>query len=112
MVRAKIEGDLNFMGLAKAVSIETGRSAAETQEIVQATLDVIGRTLAAGYSVKLTNAFTLSPSRRRVAKGALGGRVTRSHYVKTVRFHLNGRLHDAIRSGHKVTTLKKATKSY
>jgi hypothetical protein len=31
--------------------------------------------------------------------------------VKTVRFHLNGKLHDAVRSGRKVTTLRKTGKS-
>jgi nucleoid DNA-binding protein len=112
MVRAKIEGDLNFMGLAKAVTAETGRPAADVQETIQATLDIMGRAVAAGHTVKLPNAFTLSPSRRRVAAGSLGGRVKRSHYVRTVRFHLNGRLLEAVRSGRKVTTLKKATKSY
>jgi hypothetical protein len=35
----------------------------------------------------------------------------RSHYVRTVRFHLNGRLLEAVRSGRKVTTLKKSGKT-
>jgi hypothetical protein len=112
MVRAKITGDLSLMPLVQAVSEEADISQEDTQRVVQATIDVIGRALAAGYAVKLPNAFTLTPSKRLVAAGSLGGRVKRSHYVKTVKFHLNGRLLEAVRSGRKVTTLKKSPKSY
>jgi nucleoid DNA-binding protein len=111
MVRAKIENDLNFIALSRAVAAETGQTDESAREAVQAVIDVMGRALAAGFKVKLPNAFTLEPSRRRVAKGALGGRVERAMTVKTVRFHLNGKLHDAVRSGRKVTTLRKTGKS-
>jgi nucleoid DNA-binding protein len=111
MVRAKITEDLNFIEMSKAVAAETGWSQADAQQAVQAVVDITGRALAAGFKVKLPNAFTLEPSRRRVPAGALGGRVKRSHYVRTVRFHLNGRLLEAVRSGHKVTTLKKSGKA-
>lgn len=111
MVRAKIEGDLNFMALAEAVAAETGRPLAEVQEVIQATVDVMGRAVAAKFKVKIPNAFTLEPGTRRLAAGSLGGRVKRSRTVRVVKFHLNGRLLEAVRSGRKVTTLKKAPKS-
>lgn len=111
MVRAKIEYDLNFSSLADAVALETGQTKEAARETVQAVLDITGRALASGHRVKLPNAFTLEPSRRRVAKGALGGRIERAMTVRTVRFHLNGKLHDAVRSGRKVTTLRKTGKS-
>lgn len=111
MVRAKITTDLNLMSLIGAVSAESGLSTADTQKAVQTTLDVVGRALAAGHKVKITNFGTFEPARRRVAKGALGGRVERSRMVRVVRFHLNGRLLEAVRSGRRVTTLKKTGKS-
>lgn len=111
MVRAKIIGDLNFMALVEAVSVETDVYPEEVREIIQATVDVIGRALAAGHKVKIPNAFTLAPSTRRLGAGSLGGRIKRARTVKTVRFQLNGRLLEAVRSGRKVTTLRKAGKS-
>lgn len=111
MTRAKITEDLSLMSLAQAVSIETGSTPAEAQAYIQATVDVIGRALAAGHAVKISNAFTLSPGTRRLGAGALGGRVKRARTVKVVKFHLNGRLLEAVRSGRKVTTLKKTGKT-
>ena len=111
MVRAKITGDLNLTGLAYAVAVERSKPQAEAQEDVQAVLDIIGRTLANGHKVKLTNFGTFEPGRRRIAKGALGGKVERSMNVRVVKFHLNGRLLEVVRSGRKVSTLKKAGKT-
>lgn len=111
MVRVKIESDLNLTSLCRAVAAETGQTEESTRVAVQAVLDVTGRALANGHKVKLPNFGTFEPGRRRVAKGALGGRVQRAMTVRVVKFHLNGRMHDAIRSGHKVTTLKKNGKS-
>lgn len=111
MTRAKITGEVNLTALVAYVAAETGRSKAETQETIQTTVDVIGRALAGGHRVKISNAFTLTPSTRRLGAGALGGRITRARTVKTVRFQLNGRLLEAVRSGRKVTTLKKTGKT-
>ena len=111
MARAKITEDLNTIALTRAVATETGHRPDDVQVVIQATVDVIGRALAAGYKVKIPNAFTLEPSTRRLGAGSLGGRVKRARTVKTVKFHLNGRLLQAIRSGRTVTTLKKAGKS-
>ncbi len=111
MVRAKIENDLNLTSLVSAVATESGLSRADVQAVVQSTLDVTGRALANGHKVKLPNFGTFEPGRRRVAKGALGGRVERAITVRVVKFHLNGRLHDVIRSGRRVTTLRKTGKT-
>jgi nucleoid DNA-binding protein len=112
MVRAKIESDVNLMSLAAYVAAEQGTSVDDARATIQVTLDVIGRALANGKKVKLTHFGTFEPGRRRIAKGALGGRVERAMTVRVVKFHLNGKLHDAIRSGRKVASLRKAGKSY
>jgi nucleoid DNA-binding protein len=111
MVRAKIAHDLTLMSLTEAVAAERQMRPAEAQEVIQTTLDVIGRALAGGHSVKLTNFATFTPGKRSLGAGSLGGRVERRTTVKVVRFHLNGKLHDAIRAGRKVTSLKKDGKS-
>lgn len=111
MVRARIESDLNLMALVDAVVAETGQRREDVQSVIQSTMDVTGRALANGHKVKLPNFGTFETGRRRVAKGALGGRVEKTMTVRVVKFHLNGRLHDVIRSGRKVTTLRKSGKT-
>lgn len=106
-----ITGELNQTGLTRAVAARTGRTLDESAETVQAVLDVIGVALAAGHTVKISNFASLVPTTHTVAAGALGGRVTEAYKVNTVKIRLNGRLHDAVRNGTPVTTLRKSAKS-
>lgn len=107
-----VDGDVDFVALVRLVALELGTPQSHTTAHVQAVLDVIGRSLAEGRKVKLTNFGTFEPAMHTIAAGALGGRVTESTSVKTVRFHTTGRLLAAIRSGASVDTLRKAAKSF
>jgi len=108
--QAQVEGELNLTRLAEAVAAERGVGVAEAQRFVQSVLDVIGRAVADGQRVKLTNFATFEPSTHTIAAGALGGRVTEARVVRTVRLRLNGKLHTAVRQGLPVGTLRKAAK--
>jgi len=109
--QSSTDGELNLSALITAVAREQGVGYDRAQAFVQSTLDVIGRTVAAGHRVKLTNFATLTPSTHNVAAGALGGRVAEAYDVPVVRFRLNGKLHDAVRQGRPVTTLRKSPKT-
>lgn len=109
--RAQVEGELNLTRLAEAVAAEQGVGVDRAQAFVQSVLDVIGRAVAEGHRVKLTNFATFEPSTHTMAAGALGGRVAVPTVVRTVRFRLNGKLHDAVRQHRPVTTLRKSSKT-
>lgn len=47
--------NLNHMALVRAVSAESGVSQAVVRAVLRATFDVIGRTVANGYKVRVTN---------------------------------------------------------
>lgn len=104
-------GDLNFGGLAAAYATERGKPTEEARDDIQVLLDVLGRTVAAGHRVRLNNFGSFERGTHRIAKGALGGRVKRATTVKTIKFHASGKLLDAVRSGRKVTTLKRDAKT-
>lgn len=109
--------DLNFGGLVMAYATERGKPTEnvdqreDAREDVQALLDVLGRTVAAGHSVKLNNFGSFERGTHKIAAGALGGRVTRTTTVKTIRFRASGKLLAAVRSGRRVTTLRRDAKT-
>lgn len=105
------QSNLNLMSLTEAVAAETGLSLDDAQEVVQSTLDVMGRTLAAGHSIRLSNFGSFSVGERYVPGGALGGLAGPARMVKIIRFRATGRLLAAVRAGLPVTTLKKNPKS-
>ena len=105
------EGDLNLLRLTAMVAAETGVTQDEAQAIIQATLDVMGRTLAAGYGIRISNFGSFTQGTRRVPVGALSGRVEANRTIKVVRFRATGRLLDAVRDGLSVTSLRKLPKS-
>lgn len=109
--RFRPSGDVNIGALSTALANERGKPVAEAREDLQAVLEIIGRTVAAGHRVRLTNFGTFERGTHRIAKGALGGRVLRDTTVKTIKFHGSGKLLAAVRSGRKVGSLRKDPKT-
>lgn len=102
-------GDLNHTSLVAAVAAESGYSKAEVRAVLQALFNVIGRTVAGGHKVTVTNFGTW---RRRV--------VRYTHNPNTgepagptagVAFRCTGRLSEWVRSGAAAGTLAKSPKS-
>lgn len=104
-------GDLNFSSLVTAYATERGKPTEEAREDVQALLDVLGRTVAAGHRIRLNNFGSFERGTHKIAAGSLGGRVRRARTVKTIKFHASGKLLDAVRSGRTVTTLRRDAKT-
>lgn len=105
-------GDLNQTRLAELIAGEANLPRDEAERALRAALDIIGRHVAAGYRVRLTNFGSWIQRTHKIGAGALGGRVTKATKVQTVHFHVNGLLRDLVRAGRPVSTLKKAPKSY
>jgi nucleoid DNA-binding protein len=103
--------DLNFGALATALAAERSKPVDEARDDLQSVLEIIGRTVAAGHRVRLTNFGTFERGTHRIAKGALGGRVQRAVTVKTIKFHGTGKFLDAVRTGRKIGSLRKDPKT-
>lgn len=107
-------GDLNNTRLAELIEAEANLRPGQGERVLQATLDIIGRHVAAGYRVRLTNFGSFF--RRAVPVPSAGsgfGRVRGVRLTGTVlraRFTSSGLFSDAVRNGTPVTTLRKRGK--
>lgn len=109
MTRFEPTGNLNQTRLLEAVLQETGRTSTEervdTAQTLRALLDVIGRTMAAGYEVRLTNFGTFGQRERSWSRNPQTGQELGP--VRVARFHANGLLRQSIKNGEAVTSLVK-----
>jgi nucleoid DNA-binding protein len=98
--------DLNYGALVDAVAAESGVDKPTVRRVLRATLDVIGRTVATGYRVNITNfgawsRKVISNTRNPQTGGSAGPTATAS-------FRPTGRLSEWVRTGWPVqNTLKK-----
>jgi len=108
-VQVQPTGDLNHMSLVDAVVAESGVDRATVKVVLRATFDVIGRTVASGLKVTVTNFGTW---RRKV--------ITYTHNphtgepagpTATVAFRPTGRLAEWAKSGTPAATLAKSPKT-
>lgn len=110
-IRIQPETDLNLTSLAEAVALENGLPVERAKQIVQSSLDIIGRTVVAGYRVKLGNFGTFERGTHNVSSSSLPGREFASGPVRTVRFRSSGRLRAAMKAGMPPRTLRRNPKS-
>jgi DNA-binding protein HU-beta len=97
--------DLNHTQLIAAVAQESGHSQAAVAAVLRATFDVVGRTVAGGGTVSVTNFGRFD---RLVRKSAHNPQTMEPlGPTAGVRFKSSGRLREAVREGQQITTLKK-----
>lgn len=108
MKRHQAVTDLNFMLLVDAVAAETGVPRDTAERVLQSGLDVIGRTVAAGFRVRLSNfgSFFRADHTYNTGLRSPDGERVRGK-VRVARFRSSGRLREVIRSGGAVTDLRK-----
>lgn len=102
--------DLNQTSLIAAVAAEAGVSKATVKAVLRAFFDVVGRTVAGGHRVTVTNFGTwgrrvISYTRNPQTGEAAGPSAT-------VTFRPVGRLTEWVKSGRPTATLAKSPKSY
>jgi nucleoid DNA-binding protein len=106
-------GDLNNTLLAKLIEEEAGLDAGQGDRVLQATLDIIGRHVAAGYRVKLTNFGSFFRRDVRIPPASGFGKIRDTELPKAVRrarFTSSGLFADAVRAGVPARTLRKRGK--
>jgi nucleoid DNA-binding protein len=98
--------DLTVNSLAEEIAAHLGWSHAEGRDAVDAFTYVVGRTIAAGYRVRLNNFGSFERQSRRVRAGLL--RTPEGHEVEltprevpTIKFTVRGHLRDVLRTGLK-----------
>lgn len=102
--------DLNHTSLIRAVAEESGHSQTVVGDVLRAALDIIGRTVAAGYVVRISNFGVWS---RKVIKATHNPQTMQpAGPTASVRFRSLGRLAQAVKAGELNGTLRKAPKSY
>lgn len=90
-------GDMNHMGLVAAVAIEAGVSRDVAARVLRATLDVVGRTVANGHHVTVTNFGTWA---RKVIRGTRNPQTGEpGGPTATVTFRPTGKLSEWVKSG-------------
>jgi nucleoid DNA-binding protein len=98
-------GHLNHVSLIEAVAAESGVSRATVRKVLRATFDVVGRTVAKGYEVRVTNFGTWHrktlDSTRNPKTGEQAGPTA------SMGFRSNGRVREWVRSGVAGATLRK-----
>lgn len=108
------ETDLNFTRLAELLDVEVDLRTATSEDVLHAVLDIVGRHVAAGYRVSLTNFGSFTPQWRRVPEGGLPGKRAEGAVMPTevrrVRFSATGLFADSVRALEPVTTLRKRGK--
>lgn len=106
--------DLNLGGLIEAVAEETGRSRADADLHVRAVLDVVARTMTAGYAVRVSNFGTfktvLTPARF-ARNPQTGERVLVPARFRPV-LGFVGKLKAAVYAGQLLDSITKDPKSY
>lgn len=107
-------GDLNFTRLAELLEAEAGLEPGQGEAVAHAMLDIIGRHVAAGFRVRLTNFGSFSRITRRIASSGLPHKRETGSKIPTVvslaRFRATGVLADAVRNETPVITLRKRAK--
>lgn len=92
---------MNRSDLAKAVAKEAGMSVQRSEDIVEKLIQVLGRALARGESVCLSNFGTLAPVRPRSARDDNDPESLR------VRFKPSSKLAEAVRAGDDQVVFRK-----
>lgn len=104
-------GDLNQTRLTEMLAGETNLSQEEADRAVRAFMDIVGRHVAAGFRVRLTNFGSFFARDFQVPRGGLPGRRAEGakipSRVRRVRFLASGLLYERVRSAEPVTTLRK-----
>ncbi|MFF7142319.1 HU family DNA-binding protein [Streptomyces nodosus] len=109
MTTAQPTGPLNKAGLAAAVAKELGISQPEGRRAVDAVLNTITRTLAAGHSVTVTNFgswHAIQRPERQARNPQTGGSVT-VPARQEVRVLISPRLRDLVRAGDPTVSIRK-----
>lgn len=99
---------MNKAELARVLAAEAGTSVHRAESIVDCLVEIMGRTLASGESITLSNFGTLRPSRRKPRSfGAHEGpRAMRPDRVQ-VSFRAASRLLEAVEAGDDQVTFRK-----
>ncbi|MGW5123233.1 HU family DNA-binding protein [Streptomyces sp. NPDC004069] len=103
------QGPLNKTGLAEAVAAELGISQREGRRVVDAVLNTITRTLAAGHSVTVTNfgSWHAVQKPERQAHNPQSGEWFTVPARQEIRVLMSPRLRDLVRAGDPSASIRK-----
>ncbi|MFJ8345104.1 HU family DNA-binding protein [Streptomyces sp. NPDC094153] len=98
---ARGNGPLNKIALGEAVAAELGTSHEKGHEAVTAVLNVIARTVAAGYPVAVSNFGTFAPKQEaeHMARNPQTGALVTVPARSWLRFRPSPQLQDAVKAG-------------
>lgn len=105
--------NLNQTKLTELLAAETNLDLEQADRAVRAFMDIVGRHVAAGFRVRLSNFGSFFARTYRVPRSGLPHQraegVVLPTEVRKVRFLVSGLLDEAVRAGQPVTTLRKSS---